>query len=144
MSASNRSFGRTLVAALKFCGAISLGIVLMIILAIVMGWATFLEREMGTPAAQYLVYASPWFYFLIALLTFNLVCSALVRLPRLFKRVDGKLRFNRGPVPFFLAHLGVILLVVGCLVTATKSSRARAIIPEGTSVEKAIAPIRDS
>ena len=58
MSASNRSVGRALRATFQFCGAIPLGIALMTLLAIVMGWATFLEREMGTPAAQYLDNAS--------------------------------------------------------------------------------------
>lgn len=110
----------------------------MTLLAIVMGWATFLEREMGTPAAQYLVYASPWFYALIAILAFNLTCSALARIPKLVLRVDGKLRVNRALAPFFIAHVGVVLLIVGCLVTATRSSRARAAIAEGTSTEKAI------
>ena len=138
MTASNRSFGRALCATLHFFGAVSLGIALMTILAIVMGWATFLEREMGTPAAQYLVYASPWFYALIAALAFNLTCSALARIPKLVLRVDGKLRVNRALFPFFLAHVGVVLLIVGCLVTATKSSRARATIAEGTAAEKAI------
>ncbi len=138
MTASNRSFGRALRATFHFFGAISLGIVLMTILALVMGWATFLEREMGTPAAQYLVYASPWFYALIAALAFNLTCSALARIPKLVLLVDGKPRVNRALAPFFLAHVGVVLLIVGCLVTATKSSRARATIAEGTAAEKAI------
>ncbi|MBQ4080221.1 MAG: hypothetical protein II596_06035, partial [Thermoguttaceae bacterium] len=138
MSASNRSVGRALRATFQFCGAIPLGIALMTLLAIVMGWATFLEREMGTPAAQYLVYASPWFYALIAILAFNLTCSALARIPKLVLRVDGKLRVNRALAPFFIAHVGVVLLIVGCLVTATRSSRARAAIAEGTSTEKAI------
>ena len=77
MTASNRSFGRALCATLHFFGAVSLGIALMTILAIVMGWATFLEREMGTPAAQYLVYASPWFYALIAALALTMLAGAI-------------------------------------------------------------------
>ena len=135
---SNRSAVNVVSAVLRFCGSIPLGIVLMIILAVAMGWATFLEREMGTPVAQYLVYASPWFYNLIGLLTLNLLFSAIVRLPKLFAKIDGKRRLNRALTPYFIAHIGIILLVFGCLITATKSSKARATIAEGSAVEKAI------
>ena len=64
MSSPNNAF-RAFLPILRFCGAITLGIVLMIALAVVMSWATFLERDMGTPAAQFIVYASPWFLSLI-------------------------------------------------------------------------------
>lgn len=117
---------------LNALGSIALGIVVLTILAIAMGWATFLEREMGTPVAQHIVYASNWFYFLIGLLSLNVLCSALVRLPRLAK--SGKKQ-----IPFFLAHLGILLLLLGCWTTANKSVKARVTIAESEGTDKAVA-----
>ncbi len=136
-------FARAIVRVLSLLGSLALGVVIMILLAIAMGWATFLEREMGTPVAQYLVYASQWFYALIAALAVNLLCAALIRLPKLFRQTaddDGRKRwrFNSRLIPFYFAHLGTIALILGCWITAKESVKARAVIPEGTAVEKAI------
>jgi len=146
MSASKRSLEDRLSSVVKFCGSISVGIVLMALLAVAMGLATFLEREMGTPVAQYLVYAAKWFYLLIGLLAVNILCSALARIPRFvrYENVgkDGtlrrKLQIERRLIPFYTAHLGVLLLLVGCWTTARCSSKARATIAEGVATEKAI------
>ena len=136
-------FARAIVRVLSLLGSLALGVVIMILLAIAMGWATFLEREMGTPVAQYLVYASQWFYALIAALAVNLLCAALIRLPKLFRQTaddDGRKRwrFNSRLIPFYFAHLGTIALILGCWITAKESVKARAVVPEGTAVEKAI------
>ncbi len=146
---------RVLKRLFKICGSIYFGAALMAVLAVAMGWATFIEREMGTPVAQRIIYAANWFYFLIALLGFNILCSAFVRAPRFVRRekiepaVDGengtepaaprfRIRIERKLIPFYLAHLGVLLLLIGCWTTAKFGVQARTIIPEGTAVEKAI------
>ncbi|MCF0234726.1 MAG: hypothetical protein HUK22_07100, partial [Thermoguttaceae bacterium] len=126
-----------------FCGSIQLAIALMVILAISMGWATFIEREMGSPVAQALIYASNWFYALIAALALNIFFSALARIPRAFTREPdaagkAKLRFNSAYFPFFMAHVGILVLLVGCWITARSGLQARMIIPEGTAVDSAI------
>lgn len=147
MSASTGMFRRFFDKALKGLGSITLGVVVMTVLAIAMGWATFLEREMGTPVAQYIVYASNWFYSLIGLLALNLLCAALVRAPKFIVKTatsDGdttrvNYRVNRRLIPFYLAHLGILLLLAGCLTTARLSSKARATIPESCAAEKAVA-----
>ncbi len=146
MSASKRSLGDRLRSIVKFCGSISVCIVLTTLLAVAMGWATFLEREMGTPVAQYLVYAAKWFYWTIGLFAVNILCAAIARIPRFvrFEVVEKngtsrrKLRLERRLVPFYTAHLGVLLLLVGCWTTARFSSKARATIAEGAASEKAI------
>ncbi|MBR4752361.1 MAG: cytochrome c biogenesis protein CcsA [Thermoguttaceae bacterium] len=149
MGASTGKFRLFLFKTFDALGSITLGIVIMTILAIAMGWATFLEREMGTPVAQYVVYASKWFYVLIGLLALNVLCAALVRAPWLFVRAlrdpnepylpnAKKFRVNQRLLPFFIAHVGVLLLLAGCLTTARLSSKARATIAETTAVETAI------
>lgn len=153
MSNKTRIFRRTL----KFCGSTLLGAALMTASALAMGWATFVEREMGTPVAQRVIYASNWFYVLIGALGLNVLCSALVRLPAFIRRVPvdatsddaatsdanstpapTKLAVERRLIPFYLAHLGILVLLAGCLATALCGTQARMTIPEGTAVEKAI------
>ena len=155
MSNKTRIFRRTL----KFCGSTLLGAALMTASALAMGWATFVEREMGTPVAQRVIYASNWFYVLIGALGFNVLCSALVRLPAFIRRVpvdanpadaatsaantptpQTKIVVERRLVPFYLAHLGILVLLAGCLATALFGTQARMTIPEGTAAEKALDP----
>ncbi len=153
MSNKTRIFRRTL----KCCGSTLLGAALMTASALAMGWATFVEREMGTPVAQRVIYASNWFYVLIGALGFNVLCSALVRLPAFIRRVPvdasasgaktsdansstvkTKIVVENRLIPFYLAHLGILVLLAGCLATALCGTQARMTIPEGTAVEKAI------
>ncbi len=163
MSNKTRIIRRTL----KFCGSTLLGAALMTAAALAMGWATFVEREMGTPVAQRVIYASNWFYVLIGALGLNVLCSALVRLPAFIRRVPvdapsadaalsdanadaatvsnatseprkTKIAVENRLIPFYLAHLGILVLLAGCLATALCGTQARMTIPEGTAVEKAI------
>lgn len=153
MSNKTRIFRRTL----KFCGSTLLGAALMTAAALAMGWATFVEREMGTPVAQRIIYASNWFYVLIGALGLNILCSALVRFPAFIRRVPvdantadadtsdansstakTQIVVERRLIPFYLAHLGILVLLAGCLATALFGTQARMTIPEGTAVEKAI------
>lgn len=153
MSNKTRIFRRTL----KFCGSTLLGAALMTASALAMGWATFVEREMGTPVAQRIIYASNWFYVLIGALGLNVLCSALVRLPAFIRRVPEdaspsdaetydatstprptKIVVERRLIPFYLAHLGILVLLAGCLATALCGTQARMTIPEGTATEKAL------
>lgn len=148
MSNKTRIFRRTL----KFCGSTLLGAALMTASALAMGWATFVEREMGTPVAQRIIYASNWFYVLISALGLNVLCSALIRLPAFIRRVPvdanaadanaptrkTKIAVERRLIPFYLAHLGILVLLAGCLATALFGTQARMTIPEGTAIEKAI------
>jgi len=153
MSNKTRIFRRTL----KCCGSTLLGAALMTASALAMGWATFVEREMGTPVAQRVIYASNWFYVLIGALGFNILCSALVRLPAFIRRVPvdasasgaetsdansstvkTKIVVENRLIPFYLAHLGILVLLAGCLATALCGTQARMTIPEGTAIEKAI------
>ena len=153
MNNKTRIFRRTL----KFCGSTLLGAALMTASAFAMGWATFVEREMGTPVAQRIIYASNWFYVLIGALGLNVLCSALVRLPAFIRRVPvdasasgsetsdansstvkTKIVVENRLIPFYLAHLGILVLLAGCLATALCGTQARMTIPEGTAVEKAL------
>ncbi|MBR4834455.1 MAG: cytochrome c biogenesis protein CcsA [Thermoguttaceae bacterium] len=154
MNDKSRFFRRLL----KYCGSTLAGAALMTVLAVAMGWATFVEREMGTPVAQRLIYSANWFYVLLGALGLNVLCSALVRLPAFIRRVPidvntsgdavskssektpskTKIAVERRLIPFYLAHLGIVVLLFGCLATALRGTRARMTIPEGTAGETAL------
>ncbi|MDO5309459.1 MAG: cytochrome c biogenesis protein CcsA [Planctomycetia bacterium] len=133
-----------------YLGAMWLGVALMIILAIVMGWATFIEREMGSNVAQSLIYAANWFYALIGLLVVNVLCSILTRVLNILhgmshtRALAPDCAFKQSKraachsIPFVITHLGIIILLLGCVFTARHGVKARATISEGSWTQTAI------
>ena len=101
----------------------SLRIALSVIFLLVLmcGWGTFIELDFGTPAASLLVYKSKIFRLLILLLGLNILGAALDRIP-----------WKKKHVPFLCAHLGVLLMLVGCWATSRFASEGKMIITEGT------------
>jgi cytochrome c biogenesis protein ResB len=74
--------------------------------AILLGVATFYESSTSTEAAQRLIYKSAWFDFLIFFLGVNVLCAALSRLP-----------WKKRQFGFVITHLGIIIILVGSLIT---------------------------
>ncbi len=87
---------------LSALASLKLGLTLLIALCVLMATGTILEKQHGALYAQWLVYDSPVFVCLIALLTANILASALVRLP-FQKRLAG----------FYIIHLGILTLLAG-------------------------------
>ena len=79
----------------------------MFLLLILCGWGTFIELDFGTPAASLLIYRNPFFRFLILLFGVNILAAVFDRIP-----------WKKSHVPFLCAHLGVLLLLVGCWATS--------------------------
>ncbi|NEO85298.1 MAG: cytochrome c biogenesis protein ResB [Spirulina sp. SIO3F2] len=88
---------------LRFLGSIRLAVPLMAAIVLILIGATFYESQVGSSTVQELIYKSPWFGGLMALLALNLGVSAASRYPW------------RGPrkVGFALTHLGLIVLIAG-------------------------------
>ena len=97
-------------------------ILLMTILSLVLAWASFAERAVGTPAIHDGVYDAGWFHGLQALIGLN-VFLAMLRRRRWRKRQIG----------FLLTHAGLIILLLGCLLTAKRGVEATLAIYEGHS-----------
>jgi hypothetical protein len=95
--------GRRLFDALS---SLRLGVVVMVALAVACALATFYESAHGTAAAQRVFYRTGWFTFLLALLGVNVLLSMLRRYP-----------WRRHQAGFVLAHVGIVLLLVGSLVS---------------------------
>ncbi len=87
-------------------GSLRLAVVLMVALGVTCTIATFYEASHGTPATQRSFYGTWWFAGLLALLGVNIFASMLTRLP-----------WRARHAGFLIAHVGILLLLVGSLVS---------------------------
>jgi len=110
-----------LAAPFRFAGSLTLGIILLSVLLFLLAWGTFVESEYGAAVAQFVLYANSWFYFLVALLAFNIAFSIFLRFP-----------WGRYNLPFLTAHIGILLLLFGCFLTLRYGEEAQITLPEGT------------
>jgi hypothetical protein len=92
--------------AFDFLASVKLAVFVILALAACLATATVLESLYDTPTARYYIYASGSFYAVLAFLGVNIVCSALSRLP-----------WKRKHLPFLLAHVGIITLLIGSWMT---------------------------
>ncbi len=88
------------------CASLRLAVVLIALLSVVLGWATFVEQDFGTQAVQFGVYGAWWFFWLGILLAANVLCSALIRFP-----------WKTRHVGFLVTHAGILILLFGCAIT---------------------------
>ncbi len=101
-------------------GSLALAVLLLLAIAGVLAWGTLYEARFGTAAVQQAVYRSWWFEALLGFLAVNLAAAALQRYP-------WKLRH----LPFLLAHLGIISILVGGIIGGRFGIEGQLIIPEG-------------
>ncbi len=90
----------------KLLGSLKLAVVIVLLLGIISAWGTIVESRYNTMTAKKLVYESPWMIGTLALLVFNLIFSALERVP-----------WKKRHLPFLLAHIGIIVLILGSWMT---------------------------
>jgi hypothetical protein len=91
--------------------SLRLAVLVIFALAIVLGWATFVESQFarqvdgrfGTQVVHFGVYGTWWFAALLGLLGMNVLAAALVRLP-----------WKRHQTGFVITHAGIVVLLVGC------------------------------
>jgi hypothetical protein len=100
--------------------SVRLAVVAMAALAVACMAATFYEARYGTPAAQAAFYNTAWFTALLALLGANVLFSMLKRWP-----------WNRHHAGFVLAHVGILMLLGGSLVSLHGGFDGRLALQEG-------------
>ena len=102
----------------KLLGSIRIAVPLLITIAIVLAWGTVYESRYGTAAVQRFIYTAWWFQALLGFLALNLAIAAAERYP-----------WKRPHLPFLLAHLGIISILLGGILggrsgsTGSSSSR---------------------
>ncbi len=95
-------------------------LVLFVIFATSMGFATFVENDFGTPTARTLIYNAWWFEAIMVLLAINLVGN-IIR----FKL------YRKKKWPVFLFHIAFLLILLGAAVTRYISYEGMMPIREG-------------
>ena len=110
----------------EFSASLELAVLLILFIAIVLGYATFVESAFGAPAVQFGLYQTWWFNLLNALLAINIFSAAAIRYP-----------WKRHQTGFVITHIGLLTLLFGCLVSRRKAIDAQMPIVEGHAESKA-------
>lgn len=97
---------RIIFKVLDFIVSMRLMAILIIIFALSIGTATFIENDFGTNAAKYLVYNATWFEMLLILIIINLVSNIILR------KLYQKRKFT-----VFLFHLAFVFIILGAGIT---------------------------
>lgn len=99
----DRLSGRKLVRRLA---SLKLAVVIIVLIAIVTAWGTIVEAQYDALAAKKIVYSSIWMIAPMVLLVISLTAVMVDRWP-----------WQKRHVGFILAHIGIIILLIGSLIT---------------------------
>jgi hypothetical protein len=110
----------------EFASSLELAVILIFSCAAALGWATFVESAYGTPAVQFGVYQTWWFALINLLLAINIFCAAAIRYP-----------WKRYQTGFVITHLGLLVLLFGCLMQRNGGIDAQLPIFEGQTGHRA-------
>jgi len=113
---------RLLEALFEFCASLKLAVFTILMIATLLGIATFYEARYGMAAVQHLVFGSNVFMASMALLAVNVMSAALIRYP-----------WKRKQTGFVVTHLGILTLLAGCLVSFRLSVDGRVSFRPGDS-----------
>jgi ResB-like family len=91
---------------LKFLASLKLAVVIIIALGAMTAWGTFVEAKYDAEAAGKLVYNSPMMFALMGIFAINLIAVMVDRWPWQEKHTG-----------FVLAHIGLLLLLLGAWMT---------------------------
>ena len=90
----------------KFFANVKLAVVIILSLAIITAIGTFVEAKYDAQAAAKLVYHTYWMFGILAILAFTLIAVMIDRWP-----------WKQRHIPFLLAHVGILVLLLGSIVT---------------------------
>jgi len=92
---------------IKRLASLNLAVIVIISMGVVIAWGTFVEsRFQDAEYAKRLVYQSFWMYLIFGIFALNLVAVMIDRLP-----------WKRRHVSFLLAHAGILILLLGSVLT---------------------------
>jgi cytochrome c-type biogenesis protein CcsB len=111
----------------RFLASTKLAVILLVGFTIILGIATFYESSTSAADAQRIFYKSLWFDSLLYLLGLNVLCSALIRWP-----------WKKQQIGFVITHLGIILILIGSLITRTSGIEGQMALVEGETGDSII------
>lgn len=95
---------------------------MMLVIGTVLCLGTLYESSMNAEAAQQLIYKTPWFITLLALLFINILFSTLKRWP-----------FKKHHTGFVVTHIGLLILLAGSMVSKVWGIEGILALREGES-----------
>jgi hypothetical protein len=107
--------------------SLRLAVITMLTLGAVCAFATFYEMRNGTPAAQRDIYQTPWFAFLLGLLGANVLAVMISRYP-----------WKKHHVGFVLAHVGILAILAGSVVSLYRGLDSNMPIYEGETSDRVL------
>jgi cytochrome c biogenesis protein ResB len=107
---------------LSFIGSLQMAVVLLVAIGATLAYGTWFEATHNTAAVQRYVYQAWWFQALLGFLILNLAASAVLRLP-----------WKQRHIGFVCTHVGIILMLIGGLVSIYRGVEGQIIIPQGQS-----------
>ena len=118
---------RFLLGLYEFLASLQLAVVLIAASTVVLVWSAFyLDSRYGTSVVKFAVYDSGWFAAINVLLGLNVLCAALIRFP-----------WKKSQTGFLITHAGILVLLIGCLLTRLEGIDAHLPVFEGTSASVA-------
>lgn len=107
---------------LRWFASLKLAVLLLVGIAVVLAVATVLESANGREFTQWHVYQNPWFMALLGLLALNVLAATILRFP-----------WRRGQRGFLLTHAGVLVLLIGAMLTFAAGIEGQLALEEGQS-----------
>lgn len=101
--------------------------ILIIVYAVAMAYATFLENDYGTPTAKALIYEAKWFEVVMLLLIFNFIGN-----------IQRYQLWKKGKLPVLIFHLSFIFIFIGGAITRYISYEGTMLIREGATSNQII------
>ncbi|MFD2565716.1 cytochrome c biogenesis protein ResB [Aquimarina rubra] len=101
--------------------------ILLLVFAITMATATFIENDYGTETTKALVYNAKWFEILVLLLAFNFLGN-----------IPKYNLFSWEKAPVFLFHIAFIIIILGSGITRYRGYEALMTIKEETASNRMI------
>jgi hypothetical protein len=105
--------------------SLRLAVVVMVTLGSTCAYATFYEMEHGTPAVQREIYQTPGFSLLLGLLGVNIFAVMMKRYP-----------WKEHHVGFVMAHIGILILLAGSLVSLHRGLDSNMPLYEGETTDR--------
>jgi hypothetical protein len=111
---------------LAVVASLRLAVLLIAVYAGVLAWATRVESQYGAAAAHFGIYDAGWFTAINVLLALNVLAAVLIRFPWRWRQSG-----------FLVTHLGILVLLAGCLATRQFGIEAQLPIFEGQTAPRA-------
>lgn len=114
---------------IKQLASLKLAVVILVALMVLIGWGTIVESRYNAYAARKLVYDTWMMYAAMAMLSVSLIAVMVDRWP-----------WKKRHIPFLLAHVGILILLFGSVLTMKLGVDGSVVVPIGGQSNSIVLP----